>query len=362
MKINENSNNSPSSRVLTKNRVTKREVKYNIVDKKNNQENSGNTTQNNIVYKREYKYKYSNRENNNNNTTKQEDRYKRSPLSYKNTDSKIDDKNIKNRKENKIDITFNFNLTNFNCNDSNKNNSKNKKLIEDYSEKSNNNNNNNNFPHSRKLSEYYTKIKPMNSNSILNIKVNTKNNSASKDNNNLNNNNRVVSTNGNANRNNKSNIIYCSYKNLCSYEKINSNITTSDTKLTNKIPIFEKKNYLSKNNTEKCLFDKNKKEENENYDKTNNLTHCSSKIFTTSKTNFTPSSSNTKKMVSKIKPNQEDKGDKNYSNRPIYKSKCKSSFNSKSVRMQTENNLLENPEINFFNIVKLIQASKENVD
>ena len=361
MKINENLKNSPSNRVLTKNRVTNREVKYNMIDRKNNnQENSSNTAQNNIVYKREYKYKYSNRENNNNNnSTKQENRYKRSPINYNKTENKIEDKNLKNRKENKIDITFNFNLTNFNCNDSNKNKIKNKKLIEDYSEKLNSNSN---VSHIRKLSEYYTKIKPMNSNSILNIKVNTKNNSASKENNNTNNN-RVVSTNGNVNRNNKSNIIYCSYKNLCSYEKLNNtNISTTDSKLTNKIPIFEKKNYLSKNNTEKYLFDKNKKEKNENYDKLNNLTHCSSKVLTNSKTDFTPYSSNAKKTVSKIKQIQEDKEDKSYSNRPIYKSKCKSSFNSKSVRMQTESNLMENPEINFFNIVKLIQASKENVD
>ena len=392
MKIKEKQNLTTNN-FLIKGCPAKRELKYNMIDKKTNIPENSNTniSKNKVVYKREYKYKLSNIEKQSSENIAKN--YKKlSPNNYAQTKNKPDNKNVlKNRKENKIDITFNFNLTNFSCNNNNKNPNNtqinsNKKLIENYFEKP---------THSRKLSEYYTKLKPMNSSNILNTKINDKINNTVKDTNNSNN----VINKRNLNENKKNAIIYCSHKNLYSFETNNkSKISLSNFSIKkidgNKSPscqmlsdskMSEEKNknnkqnirkyYLNKNNTEKSLVELNKsKKSNHELDDSNQkkLKHYPSNSFFQNKFKYNNSPNNEEKKklneFSRMEKKKKYFSTRIIKNNELYcnsKNINKSSFNdSKNMGMIKENSniLMENPEINFFNIVKMIQCSKEFVD
>ena len=142
----------------------------------------------------------------------------------------------KNRNLNRIDITMNFNLTNFTTyNETNK--ILDKKLIENYSGKKR-------IFHKRQISDGFQKIKVINTGNFVNIKVNTKDNKTStnkeiqnmkKMNNKSKTNfiNYVIKENDKINNTNNYNYIYNSVKDLSSYDKI-SNLKINVSNLSNK--------------------------------------------------------------------------------------------------------------------------------
>ena len=118
--------------------------------------------------------------------------------------SKIDKKKeSNNRNLNRIDITMNFNLTNFTTfNETNK--LLDKKLIENYSGKKE-------ISHKRQISDGFQKLKVINTGNFVNIKVNTKDNKTST--------NKEIQNIKKLNKNNKNNFIKYD---ISEYEKINN--------------------------------------------------------------------------------------------------------------------------------------------
>ena len=170
------------------------------------------------------------------------------------------------RNLNRIDITMNFNLTNFTTyNDTNK--ILDKKFIENYSGKKE-------IFHKRQISDGIQKIKVINTGNYLNIKVNTKDNktNTNKEIQNIkkmNNKSKIfknkyinydIRDKDNDGINNKKNYLYNSHKNLTSYENISKlKLNISDLK--------DRKEYLKKLGQKKM-----KKNNNNNKDNNINVT------------------------------------------------------------------------------------------
>lgn len=194
-----------------------------------------------------------------------------------------------NRNLHRIDITMNFNLTNFTTyNDTNK--ILDKKLIENYSGKKE-------IFHKRQISDGFQKIKVINTGNFVNIKVNTKENktSTNKDIKNIkkmNNKSKIFKNNyinydieENDRINNTNNYIYNSHKDLYSHDKISKlKINVSD--------LSNKKNYqklleekrLNKNNINLNNFNSTKSalniNKNKNEKMNNNNIPLDKNIFT----------------------------------------------------------------------------------
>ena len=372
--------------------------------------------------------------------------------------SKISKKlETKNRNLNRIDITMNFNLTNFTTyNDTNK--ILDKKLIENYSGKKE-------IFHKRQISDGFQKIKAINTGNFINIKVNTKDNKTctNKDIENMKKMSNASKTNfinydinENTKINNTSNYIYNSHKDLSSYEKIsNLKINVSDLsnkkdykkimedKKLNKININKRNLNLTQithMNATKSTFNFNKKEKSNNTNiiknipidnkifskkimmsnssfkyknfknytsesKKNLKTDTSKKILIINSikekmnriensllnkcdiimpndkikifplnidtSNSTCLNANSKKMIKYNIHNSCDlnNSSRNNTNRDRERNIIitdKSKINEKDNKIfqnkdKDQNNMGNNPEIDFFNIVKLIQRSKNSI-
>ena len=190
-------------------------------------------------------------------------------------------KNIEsnNRNMNRIDITMNFNLTNFTTyNETNK--MVDKKLIENYSGKKE-------VFHKRQISDGFQKIKVINTGNFVNIKVNTKENKTSTNKeiqnmkkiinkNKMNKNNYInYDIEENDKINNTNNFIYNSHKDLSSFEKISKlKINVSDLsnqkdfkKISGEKKINKINNNLIHMNTTKSALNLNKKEKEKEKEK-----------------------------------------------------------------------------------------------
>ena len=187
-----------------------------------------------------------------------------------------------NRNLNNIDITMNFNLTNFTTyNDTNK--ILDKKFIENYSGKKES------F-HKRQISDGFQKIKVFNTQNFLNIKVNTKGNKTSSNKEmqnikklNLDNKSKIFKNKyinyeiGDKDEiNNVNNFIYNSHKDLTAYENISKlNMNISDLKLLKELKKnisqkMKKKIVGSNSNKAKSAVNLKKKEKMNNVDNHNN--------------------------------------------------------------------------------------------
>ena len=245
--------------------------KYCKINNNNVQENSMKDISKN--FKKKYLNKYNNKEK---------------IKSYKqlNGTEKLSKNMEKNHRNlNRIDITMNFNLTNFTTyNDTNK--TADKKLIENYSGKKN-------IFHKRQISDGFQRIKVINTGNFVNIKVNTKGNrtNTNKEIQNIkkmNNRSKILNNkyiNYDIEENDKinktNNYIYNSHKDLYAHDKIsNLNINVSELSSNKKFHKIEKKynnkNKFIINNIDSTNLNKTRNEKSKN----NNNGKTDKNIFT----------------------------------------------------------------------------------
>ena len=373
---------------------------------------------------------------------------------------------LKKRNQNRIDITMNFNMTNFTTyNDTNK--ILEKKYIENYSGKKE-------AFHKRQISDGFQKVKVINTPNFLNIKVNTKDNKTSTNKQiqnmkKINNNNQILKNKyinydlrNSDELSNNTNYLYNSHKDLKSYDNssklkinisevkipkdhknviitqkkitknnINKNLTNSNmaksavilkkkekvknndqNNIINDIPIknnlfsnniilnnnllrykkcrenaSESKKILKNDSNKKILLansikDKKEKNKKNSYNNYNIILpkdrieifpiYMNTTNFNSNKTNIKYKINNSCEGLNNIKGNNifqksninSNKISKNNTNRQtlnFINDKNKKNGKVNNTEKKNENNDEKNPEIYFFNIIKMIQKSKNSV-
>ena len=422
-----------STKDLKAKEVQNKAIKYNKISKKNIQENSMKDIS------KSFKKKYLNKCNNK--------ELIKSHKQLKGTDKLSKNMDQNNKHLNRIDITMNFNLTNFTTyNDTNK--TADKKLIENYSGKKG-------IMHKRQISDGFQKIKVINTSNYVNIKVNTKGNRTStnkeiNDIKKMNNKSKIFNNyyinyddiEENERINKTNNYIYNSHKDLYSNDKMSNlninmpnysnnkkynkkgktfnlininNIETTNSVLnlkgenektqknqtdknilakkiminnklfrykTFKNSMAESKKVVKTETSKKSLLENAIKERMKEYKKLKQTKNYNI-IFADNKIKIVPSTSNKNmnKKINKSKSNISVDGLNNIKGQNLYKNAPAKIDNTsrnntnresiifmsdKKIINEEENDIMQskdenNPEIIFFNIVKLIQKSKNSV-